>query len=283
MFRFITKQPFWVNALVAILFLVGLLFFVLWTLGFVTRHGKYEKVPAVTGMTYSEARSLLEGKGFSVEIMDSTWMEEEAKGKVLKQLPAADEMVKAKRTIYLTINRFQPPVIEMPNLVGLSFRNAELYLNQIGLKLLDTLRRPDIAKDAVLQQLYNGGEIKPGSKLYFGSGVTLVLGSGLGLEQMEVPVLIGMTYQEAKDLLESMGIHAGMPIADDDVRDTANAYVYKQSPEKKMALPTGGFQTNYIRAGQTIDLWVGTTKIAPPNEDSLLMEELKKLEEFSDN
>ncbi|HSC55161.1 MAG TPA: PASTA domain-containing protein [Phnomibacter sp.] len=260
MFQFITKRPFWVNLLVAIALLVGLLFSVLWALGYITHHGQYERVPAVVGKTSDDAIRILQEKGFNVEIQDSVWVETETASAVLRQLPAGEEMVKAKRTIYLTINRAFPPMVEMPNLVGLSFRNAELYVRQLGFKLGDTSRKPDIAKDAVLEQLYLDEQIKPGTKIYQGSTISFVLGSGIGSDEMEVPQLVGLTFQEAKNYLQSIGVHTGAILADEDVSDTANAYIIRQNPSLKTVLPDGAIQTNKIRAGQSIDLWIAVNK-----------------------
>jgi beta-lactam-binding protein with PASTA domain len=159
-------------------------------------------------------------------------------------------------------------MIEMPNLVGLSFRNAELYLRQLGLRLGDTLRKPDIAKDAVLEQLYRGVALRPGTKIYQGSTVDFVLGSGLGADQVEVPMLIGMTYQEVGQLLAGLGLQPGALIVDADVKDTAMAYIYKQSPEVEELLPEGGTRKNLMRPGQSIDLWLGTTRVVPVVDSS---------------
>ncbi len=41
-----------------------------------------------------------------------------------------------------------------------------------------------------------------------------------------------MTYSEARVLLESIGLTPGMPVLDPAVRDTANAYIYRQMPER---------------------------------------------------
>jgi beta-lactam-binding protein with PASTA domain len=273
LFRFITKQPFWVNLLAAIALVVALLFLVLWMLGFITNHGDYERVPAVVGKSATEAINALEAKGFDVEIQDSVWVESEPPAAVLRQLPAGEEMVKAKRTIYLTINRSQPPLIEMPNLVGLSFRNAELYVRQLGFKLGDTTRKPDIAKDAVLEQLYNGQQIKPGTKIFQGSIVSFVLGSGIGTDEMEVPMLVGLTYEEARNYLNSIGVNTGAILTDPDVVDTAKAFVLKQSPEMRTALPDGSFQMNKMRPGQSMDLWLGTSKPALPADSTAIIKE----------
>jgi beta-lactam-binding protein with PASTA domain len=262
-FNFITKRSLLVNIIAAIALVLLLVLGILWMLGFITNHGQYEKVPIVTGLSISKATEALEGKGFTVEIQDSVWDPLQQPEVVLKQMPFGDEMVKAKRTIYLTVNRSQPPLIEMPNLVGLSFRNAELYLRQMGLKLGDTLRKPDIAKDAVLEQLHKGVAIRPGTKIFQGSIVGFVLGSGIGLDEIEVPMLIGLTYSEVQTMLSGMGLQPGALIIDADVKDTAQAFIYKQSPAIKGQLPDGTMQKNRIRPGQSIDLWMGTTKVVP--------------------
>ena len=258
MFKFITRQHFLVNLLLAIALLFGMIFLLLWLLGIITRHGDYEKVPVVTGKDYGEAIKILESKGFSAEVQDSVWREQSPPLSVIRQSPEGDQMVKMHRHIYLTINRSQPPLVNVPNMVGLSFRNAELYLKQLGLKLGDTSRKPDIAKDAVLEQLYNGKPISPATRLFQGSSISFVLGSGIGSDEFEVPELKGMTYSEAKNLLISMGLNVAGVLTDEDVKDTEKAIVYKQNPERNLKMPDGFIQKNKIHPGQSVDLWLGT-------------------------
>jgi beta-lactam-binding protein with PASTA domain len=268
-FRFITRQHFLVNVAAALVLLGLVLFGTMWMLGFITRHGEYERVPSVLGKSLPDAIRLLEEKGFGVEVSDSLWDEQQAPLAVLKQLPAGEEMVKAKRIIYLSINRSQPPMVEMPNLVGLSFRNAELYLRQLGLKLGDTLRKPDIAKDAVLEQLYGGAVVKPGTKLFQGSTIAFVLGSGISTNEIEIPQLIGLSFAEAKALLQGLGINVGALLVDEGVSDTAAAFVYKHNPPHVLLQQVAGMQQNKIRPGQSIDLWLSVERAEPPQVDSL--------------
>lgn len=256
MFKFITRQHFLVNLLAAAGLLFGLVFAFLSMLNFITRHNEYEKVPAVAKMTIEQAIVALEDKGFKVEVMDSVWDPKVEPLMVISQSPNAGQTVKAHRIIFLTVNKSQPPLVDMPNLVGFSFRNALLYMQQIGLVLGDTTRKPDIARDAVLEQLYNGRPIKPGSRIFEGSTVSFVLGSGLGDEETEVPDLFGMTYSEARIILQTMGLNLGAVIPDPDVRDTANGYIYRQNPEPATILPDGSRQFNKIRVGQSLDIWL---------------------------
>ena len=232
-------------------------------------------VPSVTGKKIYDVRALLEDQGFEVVIQDSVYYDSLPPSVVIKQIPEPDAVVKVNRTIYVTINRLVPPDVEMPNLVGYSFRNAELVLKNMGLRLGDTTFRPDFAKNSVLEQLYKGVKIEPGSKIKVGSAIALVLGTGIGDEQMAVPRLLGLTFTEASILLETQGIILGSVIADPLVRDTSNAFVYKQSPN---ARDEKGRQFR-IRPGQMMDIWLSVER---PNVDSLEKLQRQPVEDNSD-
>ncbi len=270
MFKFLTHRPLWVN-IVAVILLTSILVLAFFgSLDYITKHGKFEKVPSMIGKNIDEARSLLESKGFEVEIQDSVYIDSIPRLAVVKQSPEGDAMVKVNRTVYLTINRSQPPLIEMPNLVGFTLRNAEMYLENLGLHIGDTIFKPDIAKNAVLEQLFNGKPIEAGTKIHMGSAISFVLGDGVGDEEMRVPDMIGLTLVEAKIQLQTMRINY-TPVADDGIVNIDNAYVYRQNPEPVTTLSDGQKQVNRIKAGQTVDLWlsvekpvIDTTKIGPP-------------------
>ncbi len=259
MFKFLTHKPLWVN-LVAFILIASLLILVgFGSLEYITKHGKYERVPSIVGKNVDEARRLLEAKGFEVEIQDSIYIDTVPKLAVVKQSPEGEAMVKVNRTVYLTVNRSQPPLVEMPNLVGFSIRNAEMYLENLGLHIGDTTFRPDIAKNAVLEQLYNGKPIPSGTKIFMGSAISFVLGDGIGEEEMRVPELVGLTLTEAKIQLRMMGINF-TPVPDVGVTDTDNAYVYRQNPEQYTTFGSGQRQPNRIKAGQNVDVWLSVEK-----------------------
>lgn len=232
------------------------------SLNWLTQHGVARTVPSVTGKTLEEAAALLEEKGFELVVQDSVYYDSLAATVIIKQVPEPDAVVKVNRTLYVTINRVVPPDVEMPNLVGLSFRNVEMILKNANLQLGDTSFRPDFAPNSVLEQLYDGSPIAPGTKIKWGSKISLVLGSGIGNQDMAVPKLIGLSFFEAKILLEAQGLGLASVIPDADVRDTANAFVYRQNPVPKNE---EGKQFR-IRPGQTMDLWLSVQR---PVVDSL--------------
>jgi eukaryotic-like serine/threonine-protein kinase len=263
-FQFITGKPLWVNIVTGLGVIIILVIVFLQSLQWITRHDKTLTIPNVTGKSFEQARQILEGQGFEVQIQDSIYNDTATPASVLRQFPDADALVKVNRTVYLTVNRSIPPLIDMPNLEGLSFRSADIAIQQYGLKLEDTVYRSDFAKNSVLEQQYNGQRVKAGTKIPQGSSIVLVLGSGLGTEDFSVPELYGLTYSDAKVLLESNGLNVGIVMPNTD----PNAYVYRQQPEHKT--PDG--RTNRIRQGQSVDLWLQPDKPAPltpsvPTED----------------
>ncbi|WP_233589168.1 PASTA domain-containing protein [Gynurincola endophyticus] len=254
-FKFITSKPLWVNILAGLGVLLIVLFVFLQSLKLITKHGHTLHIPNVIGKSLQEAESILSAQGFEVELQDSIYQKDAPAGMVLRQFPDANETVKINRTVYITINRWVAPLIDMPKFEGLSFRSAEVSIKQLGLLLGDTSYRQDFAKNAVLEQRYQGKRIEPGKKVPLGSKIDLVLGSGLSNIAFSVPDLFGMTYADAKILLESNNLYTGLVFFDRDVTDTNSAYIYKQTPERI----TADRRINKIRRGETIDLWMSTT------------------------
>ncbi len=239
----VTHRPLWFNVLVVT------------SLNWITRHGKTKTVPYVVGKNFDEAQKILQDIGFEVVIQDSLFQDTMPRFTVLKQVPEGDAIVKVYRTVYLTINRAVPPSVEVPNLVGYSYRNAELVLRNMGLRTGDTTYRPDFAKNAILEQLYNGQRLQPGTKLPMGSKIDLVIGSGVGTMQYSVPNLIGLTYCDARSRVHSAGISFGVVMAD-GIADTCNAYVIWQNPPR---FNEEG-KVLQIRAGQMIDVRLSSSR-----------------------
>ena len=251
MFQFITGKSLWLNLLAGFILMVLLLFLLSIILGPCTRHGKNKIVPNVVGKSYEEAEKILSNSGFDIEVQDSIYTDTTAKGTVLRQVPEGDANVKISRTVYLTINRHVPPTVEMPNLIGFSFRNAELQLKNMGLRIGDTIFKPDFAKNSVLEQRYhNGNAIPPGTKIQQSTLVDLVLGNGVGDIEFSVPNLIGMRFGDAKAFLESNGLSFLVVLTDPEVTDTLNAFIRVQTPPR---MGDDGKRIK-IRSGQTMDV-----------------------------
>lgn len=264
----ITRKPLWVNMLAAVaaVFLFLLIFF--GSLSLLTEHGKIQRVPSITGQNVLAATKTLEAAGFDVVIQDSVFIDTLAKQAVVRQIPDAESMVKNGRTIYLTINRTVAPQVEMPNLEGFSVKSAEMYLISLGLRLGELSYRPDIARNAVLEQLLGDRPIAPGTKIAIGTVINFVLGSGEGMGEVEVPQLEGLTFEAAKMMLQSMNINLGAVVAVTPITDSSVSFIVRQSPAALSdSLDISGFKLpNKMKPGQLMDLFISNT--APATSDS---------------
>jgi beta-lactam-binding protein with PASTA domain len=261
-FKFITDKSIWVNILAAVSLAVLLVVLVLQLLGWITKHGVYLTVPGVIGKEYQQSIRLLESKGFDVVIQDSVFTDTLSRGAVIKQLPDSNATVKINRTVFLTVNRYVPPMVIMPMLEGRSFGFSLELLKRNHLQLGDTVLKPDFMKGTILEQKFRGYRIPPGSKVQWGSRISLVIAGGLMDQETMVPDLTGLTYAEAKAQLELLGVNIAGVVADGVIIDTAAAFIYKQNPapmdEEKRPL--------FIRSGQLMDVYISSVRILP--EDS---------------
>ena len=148
MFKQLTSRPLWLNIVVGIGILVIIFLLFVFSLKKLTHHGESKTVPSITGKSIGEVQDILQGQGFELVVQDSVYYDTIPPATVIKQVPEADAVVKVNRTVYVTVNRTVPPDVEMPNLIGYTFRNAEMVLKNMGLRVGDTTSRPDLISGA---------------------------------------------------------------------------------------------------------------------------------------
>jgi eukaryotic-like serine/threonine-protein kinase len=229
LWNFLRSRKFAFHFTLAVGIVIVLLSTIYLGLGNYTNHGESVTVPSFKGLHPSELNGFVHDKGLRFRIVDSIYNPRLPKG-VIDQDPRPGSKVKEGRTIYLTINSTQPPQIRMPNLIDVSDRQAEAMLQTFELKLGQKIYKPDLAKNAVLDQLVDGKSVKPGELVKKGAVVDLVLGDGLGNTKVSVPNLINLTKEEALFVLHGSSLTTGAVIFDETVKDTANARVFKQVP-----------------------------------------------------
>ena len=125
---------------------------------------KAVEVPAVKGLAAQEARERLAEAGFDVGVRHREGPEESA-GKVLEQSVAGGEEADEGSKILLTVGEGLG-VVETPNLVGLTYPQAEMELEQAGLLLGGVSEAPSETVPAgviVAQDPAPGTDLDPGS------------------------------------------------------------------------------------------------------------------------
>ncbi|HON18100.1 MAG TPA: PASTA domain-containing protein [Salinivirgaceae bacterium] len=245
----IKDKIFWKHLGLAILSAIVFLWLVYLSLKIFTHHGRTYRVPDFSGLMFDEAQILAKHHKLEIVLNDSTYNPGHKPGTIISQKPIPDEKVKKGRRVFVTINAFSTPKVPMPNVTGVSFRQAQVSLELAGLTVGRLIYEPDPMKNYVLDQRYKGQQILPGTPIEKGQAVDLILGQGYGDVSTTIPDIIGMTFQEAKKVLQSEYINIGKVTYDKTVKtfaDSTNARVFRQYP------PAG----RTIRIGNIIDLWL---------------------------
>ncbi|GAA4849384.1 PASTA domain-containing protein [Algivirga pacifica] len=228
-----------------------------------TNHGVMITVPDVTNMTYEKAGEVLAKHSLRYAVYDSgavNYRSDLPPNTVLSQTPPPNEQVKENRKIYFRINPTNPPLVNIPDIINSSLKNAYIRLRNLGIKIGRIQRVPDpdncrTCSNIVLKVVYEGEEIdkelvSQGYKILKGKTVDLIVSDGLGNTTAEVPQLKGMSYEEAEFVLVGMGLGVGK------VRyvetDTIPNVVLKQYPSR---FDEDGSKRK-IRLGRVVDLWI---------------------------
>jgi beta-lactam-binding protein with PASTA domain len=225
--------------------LLGVFFFVY--LPATTNHGETITVPDVIGMPMEKLEDYLDERSLRYYVHDSSYHSDQKPFVVLTQYPPKGSKVKEDRKIYVTLNMKNPPMIKMPKLIDGSVKNAQMILKSYDLKLGQIKYVPDLQQNAVLKQLVQNKEVKPGTNIPKGTVIDLIVGDGLGNAEFEVPSMVGMPADEASVLLAGQGLQLGTIIYVAE-SDRPAGTVLRQRP-----VPGQGAT---IRVGELVDLWV---------------------------
>lgn len=188
-------------------------------------------VPNVTGKQVEIARKILKDKKLDVSVKEVE-SEEVPVGEVVAQTPSGGAVVKANRTIYLTVSKGNKgEQVLMPDLRSLTLEEAESKLKEIGLSVgkVTYKESAQYADGTIISQ-------SPASpkKVDKGTKVNLVVCRKREAEKAaeaanEAPNTSGMTLEEAEKALESAGYSVGSVANLDASKDSSQAVVTAQA------------------------------------------------------
>lgn len=249
-FKFLISKVFLINVAIAIVLGAGILLgFYQWLKEY-TYHNESLSVPDLKGMKVQKAEEVLEKRDLNHVVADSVYIPDKPELNVVEQQPKALSKVKVNRKIYLTINSPDPPKKIVPDLKDVSLRQALKILKTKGFKVGDLKYVPGLGKNTVKRLENNGKKIEPGTKIAKGTKINLVLAKGRNSGKTEIPNLKGLTRNDASFYLKGKGLNFGAILYDDEVKDSASAIIYKQSPLYK--------PDKKIPKGEIIDVWLTT-------------------------
>ncbi|MFG6115178.1 Stk1 family PASTA domain-containing Ser/Thr kinase [Halobacillus sp. MO56] len=177
------------------------------------------------GDDYEQTKTILEDNGFSeIEAFYKESPEYE-EGKIIAQIPQADqEVVPEDTTIILTVSSGPPP-IEIESLIGKSQSEAESYLEENNLKVnVQQVYSDDTGKGKVMEQ-----KPSPGSEVEQGSTVTIEVSMGPEAKPRTHTETVTVKYEPPEDETQN----EDNPEQDDENPDGENQDGENQDGENK--------------------------------------------------
>jgi eukaryotic-like serine/threonine-protein kinase len=188
----------WKKAIVMGVVLIGaILIFNSLVMPWYVRHNTLVKVPSVVGLSYGEAKQVLDDADLEGMQGDIRYNASKPLGTVLDQNPTAEQIVKDGRRIYLVLSGGQQ-LYDVPNLVGRSVRESKFTLAQRNLELFEVGTKPSAQYPSgiIMAQVETvGAKVKKGTK------IGVVVSAGIESGNLKVPDLIGKNVEEAKKLI----------------------------------------------------------------------------------
>ena len=152
-----------------------------------------------------DAINILKSENYKYEVSDTLYTNKFQLGTIVDQYPKPNTRVKSGRTVRLKIAQPEKSVA-IPNLIGQSRRSAELELNQMGL-LIDTVYteyNPEYPNGTIAWQYP-----KAGDRRKKGMGIQITVSKGMPPNFFQVPNLIGLSINQAKDLIFKSRLKVG--------------------------------------------------------------------------
>ncbi len=215
-----------------------------------TRHDVSISVPKVENRPFEKAKALLQERDLQVERQVGRYNPNVERGTVVDQTPLPNSKVKPGRRVYLTVNAGEVPMAKMPDLNGMSVREAKNRIASIGLKVGSVQKDPIPAPYA---NTITKQDPAPGDSLKEGKSVDLWYSTGRGDEEVEVPNVVGYSVENARDVLlknELRSVVVDTNLTKEGESDSLEREIYVR---KQGHAPRAG-----VRAGTEIRLFTTT-------------------------
>ena len=248
-FHFLKEKKFYLHLLIIVLLSIGLLWLTFKMLDSYTRHDKVYTMPDFVGQDFQQVKHDYH-KDFNFILIDSVYPKGQQPGSIYQQDPLPGSKIKKGRNVYAIIVAVTPEKTVMPNVKGISLREAIGRLESSGLDVDHLEYVTYDYKNNVIDQYYLGAPIVQGTELVKGSKIMLRVGIGSDKSNVKVPNLIGKSAYETKKLLNLAGLNLGV-----ETREDSDSLQYmcvrKMSP---------GPSSGAVKPGTYVDVWYHSSR-----------------------
>ena len=199
--------------------------------------GNKVAVPGVIGAPVDQARTLLEQRGFQVDVQRKKSMQ--PPDRVIEQDPGAGDKADKGSTVTLTVSD-GPPDAVIPAVDGLPLKVARQQLNKAGFEVDINAEASDtVKKGLVISTTPEGGTL-----LAQGERVRVNVSSGI--EKFAAPNVIGLDQDAAQRALEAKNL---VPVVNEVESDQPQGKVFQQTPTAGTEVAAGDRVTITVSKG----------------------------------
>ena len=248
-FHFLKEKKFYLNLLIIVLLSIVLLWLTFKLLNSYTRHDKVYTMPDFVGQDFKQVKHE-HSRDFNFILIDSVYPKGQQPGSIYQQDPLPGSKIKRGRNVYAIIVAVTPEKTTMPNVKGISLREAIGRLESSGLDVDHLEYVTYDYKNNVIDQYYLGAPIAQGTELVKGSKIMLRVGIGSDKSNVKVPNLIGKSADETKKLLNLAGLNIGVETHEDN-DSIQYLCVRRMSP---------GPSSGAVKPGTYVDVWYHSSR-----------------------
>ncbi|MFW5995781.1 MAG: Stk1 family PASTA domain-containing Ser/Thr kinase [Halanaerobiaceae bacterium] len=193
------------------------------------------EVPDLVEMEYEKAERRAAEIGLSVERQDEdVYHSEVPEDHIISQVPEAGERIRQTRNITVTVSR-GPQEITMPDLTGMTLREAEVTLDNEELEIAEREHEynSEYEEDHVFDQ-----EPSPDEELGSDDEIVLYISRGDQPRMVEMPNVIGLSLEEAEKNLEDADLSPG-EIEREETKRFLEDQVFEQEHSQGEEIPEG--------------------------------------------
>jgi len=244
---FFKRYPWVLHLLIMVGVSLVVLMLVFMFIRIYARQGEEYELPDMVGRNISElqADNPIE---LDIVVLDSVFRSGQEGGIILTQDPKGGTRVKMGRKLYITMTAFNPEDAVLPELAGLTVRQAVSELYASGLECGQLKFVEDPYKNNVIEQTSKGKTVYAGQQIARGTVVDLVVGLGDSTGSSVVPFVIGKSLDRARRDILSASLNVGRVHYSGSKKNKQKAVVSRQEPDY-----TGVSKYPY---GASVELWL---------------------------